>query len=91
MSCWLAHHVASNSACMGAAAPSGAPPPARPQYAGLAEVQRILPSGIYSIRLEQGRANCEFRGELQGCHQLERTRRLSSAASSHLGPPAARS
>ena len=28
------------------------------------ETQRILPTGIYSIRLEQGRANCEFRGAL---------------------------
>jgi hypothetical protein len=28
------------------------------------EPQRILPTGIYSIRLVQGRANCEFRGAL---------------------------
>jgi hypothetical protein len=26
--------------------------------------QRILPSGVYSIRLEQGRAGCEFKGKL---------------------------
>ena len=43
-------------------------PPVRPPRlpAGLAQqepVQRILPSGVYSIRLEQGRAGCEFRGE----------------------------
>ena len=29
---------------------------------GSAAAQRTLPSGVYSIRLEQGRANCEFRG-----------------------------
>ena len=28
-----------------------------------AEARKNLPSGIYSIRLEQGRADCEFRGE----------------------------
>ena len=44
--------------------------------AGLAQqepVQRILPSGVYSIRLEQGRAGCEFRGE-----QLQRRQRRVS-------------
>ena len=42
----------------------GARPPACP--AGLAEPARSLPSGLYSIRLEQGRADCEFRGRRLG-------------------------
>jgi hypothetical protein len=42
-------------------------PPLHLFPAGLAQpvaAQRILPSGLYSIRLEQGRAACEFKGKL---------------------------